>query len=145
MDAGNWLGRLKSRAKITIPLLSNSLERAVQVAEAMEARAFGTGQDRTFYRDIRMTRVDVVTLGAVLLTLLFGIFMLSQGYGNYQYYPTMEAISLSSPECLMLFILALLLATILPLSYVKSMSSKSVDKNRGTGIHGIPTFYTIPA
>ena len=119
LDAGSWLRRLKSRARITIPLLSNSLERAVQVAEAMEARAFGTGRNRTFYRDIKMTRIDGMTLGFVALPVLFGIFTRVQGYGDYQYYPTLEAISFGLLEGLLLLILALLLAAILPLAFIK--------------------------
>ena len=119
LDAGSWLKRLKSRAKITIPLLSNSLERAVQVAEAMEARAFGTGQNRTFYRDIKITRVDVVTLCFMALPLLFGIFIGTQGYGDYQYYPTLGMINPGSLEYFILLVMVLLLLAILPLAFIK--------------------------
>lgn len=119
LDSGGWWRRLKGRAKTTIPLLSNSLERAVQVAEAMEARAFGTGQNRTFYRDIKMTRLDVVTLGFVVLPLLFGILIRTQGYGDYQFYPTLGTIYPGSLEYLLLLILALLLVAILPLAFIK--------------------------
>ena len=62
LDTGNWFRKLRRRADIAIPLLSNSLDRAVQVAEAMEARAFGAGQGRTFYKDIKLAPMDVVTL-----------------------------------------------------------------------------------
>lgn len=121
LDAGHWFGRLKSRARITIPLLANSLDRAVQVAEAMESRAFGTGQRRTFYKEIKMTRMDAVTLAFGILPLAFGIYMRLRGYGDYQYYPTLEAVNLGSSECFLLSMLVLLLVAILPLAFLKRM------------------------
>lgn len=119
LDTGCWFKKLKSRAVITIPLLANSLDRAVQVAEAMESRAFGTGQRRTFYREIKMTRMDAVTLVFGILPVAFGIFLRLWGYGDYQYYPTLEAINISSSECFLLSILVLLLVAILPLALIK--------------------------
>jgi len=119
LDAGNWFKKLKSRALITIPLLANSLDRAVQVAEAMESRAFGTGQRRTSYKEIKMTRMDAVTLVFGILPLAFGIFMRLRGYGDYQYYPTLGVISPGFQEWLMLSIMVLLLVAILPLALVK--------------------------
>ena len=119
LDAGNWFMRLRSRGQITVPLLANSLDRAVQVAEAMESRAFGTGQGRTLFKDIKIRRWDVLTLGFVILPLAFGVFLRAWGYGNYQYYPTLEAISFGSPEGVLLSILALLLLAIAPLAALK--------------------------
>ena len=119
LDAGRWFARLKGRAQITVPLLANSLERAVQVAEAMEARAFGTGQKRTFYRDIQISPMDMATLGFGGLPLALGVFMRVQGYGDCHYYPTMPAISLGYPECVLLLILAAALMVMVPLAYLK--------------------------
>ena len=119
LDAGCWFKKLKSRAAITIPLLANSLDRAVQVAEAMESRAFGTGQRRTFYKEIKMTRMDAVTLVFGILLVAFGIFLRLWGYGDYQYYPALQAINFGSSEWFMLFILVLLLVAILPLALIK--------------------------
>ena len=45
LDKGNLLQKIKSRMSIIIPLLSNSLDRTVQVSEAMESRAFGSGEN----------------------------------------------------------------------------------------------------
>ena len=119
LDAGRWFARLKGRAQIIIPLLANSLERAVQVAEAMEARAFGTGQKRTFYRDIKISRVDMATLAFGSLPLALGTVMRVRGYGDYHYYPTMPTISFIYPECVLLFILAAALMVMVPLAYLK--------------------------
>jgi energy-coupling factor transport system permease protein len=119
LDKGNWLQKVKNRIVITIPLLANSLDRAVQVAEAMESRAFGTGQGRTFYKEIRMTRMDIVTLVLGILPCAWGISIRLWGYGDYQYYPTLGAINIGSLEWLILSIMVLLLVSILPLAFAQ--------------------------
>ncbi len=119
LDTGNWFRRLKNRAGIIIPLLSNSLGRAVQVAEAMEARAFGTGQKRTFYKDIKFSRVDCIILAFALLPLGAGIVMRVFSYGDYEYYPSLQAINFSGFISLLLGILTLLLLAILPLAFLQ--------------------------
>lgn len=121
LDKGNWFKKLKSRMTVTIPLLANSLDRAIQVAEAMESRAFGTGQRRTCYREIKMASTDVVILVFSILPCALGIFMRLWGYGDYQYYPTLGLINPSALEWLMLFIMVLLLVLILPLAFIKRM------------------------
>jgi energy-coupling factor transport system permease protein len=119
LDTGSWLRRLKNRAGIIIPLLSNSLDRAVQVAEAMEARAFGTGQRRTLYRDIRMSSIDLAILLFGALPLGFGILLSARGYSDYTFYPSLGAMSLSISQSIMLGILSLLLLAVLPLAFLQ--------------------------
>jgi energy-coupling factor transport system permease protein len=119
LDAGNWFRRLKNRTKITVSLLANSLDRAVQVAEAMEARAFGTGQNRVFYKDITISPMDSVTLVVGVLPLAAGIVVRIFGYGDYQYFPTLPAIGFSPLEWALLGIMILLLVAILPLAFLK--------------------------
>jgi hypothetical protein len=41
------------------------------------------------------------------------------GYGQYQYYPTVQRVSLSGPEWSLLGLMAALLFAILPLAYIK--------------------------
>lgn len=119
LDTGSWFRRLKNRAGIIIPLLSNSLDRAVQVAEAMEARAFGTGQKRTFYRAIKLSRMDWVILIFGLLPLGAGIMIRVFGYGDYEYYPSLPVINLGGFILLLLGILTFLLLAILPLAVLQ--------------------------
>jgi len=119
LDKGNLSARIRSRASVIIPLLSNSLDRAVQVAEAMESRAFGTGQNRTFYKSIGISLIDAVTLAFALAPCGLGIVMRLSGYGDYQYYPTLDWIALSGLEWSLLVLLVLLLSAILLLAYVK--------------------------
>ena len=119
MDTGNWMRRLKRRTVIIVPLLTNSLDRAVQVAEAMEARAFGTGKKRTFFRDIKMSRIDLVTLIAAVFPLAAAIVLRIMEYSSYQFYPTLEKIAPHSFEWAILVILILILLAIIPLSFLK--------------------------
>ncbi|MDD5591196.1 MAG: energy-coupling factor transporter transmembrane component T [Dehalococcoidales bacterium] len=119
LDKGKFTRRLRSRASIVTALLSNSLDRAVQVAEAMESRAFGTGRGRTFYRDIRMTRTDTATVVFAFLPLAFGVYMAASGYGQYIYYPTMQPPDMGFTAWALFALMAVLLLMILPLAYLK--------------------------
>jgi len=119
LDAGSWIKKLKNRSKITLALLANSLDRAVQVAEAMEARAFGSGQKRVLYKDISISRMDAVTLGVGLLPLAAGIIVRTLGYGDYQYYPNLTSIGGGAVEWLVPAMMLLLLAAIVPFAFIK--------------------------
>jgi len=119
LDAGSWFRKLRNRGKITIALLSNSLDRAVQVAEAMEARAFGSGKKRVFYKDINISKMDAVTLGVGLLPLAAGIAVRVLGYGDYQYYPNLTSIGFGGWGWALPAIMIVLLVAILPLAFIK--------------------------
>jgi len=119
LDRGKLTQRIKSRMAIIIPLLSNSLDRTIQVAEAMESRAFGSGEKRTFYKEIKLSKLDIPTLISGFLPVILGIFMRWWGHGDYQYYPTLEKISLDGFECSMLALLVFLLCMIVPLALLK--------------------------
>lgn len=119
LDRGKLTQRIKSRMAIIIPLLSNSLDRTIQVAEAMESRAFGSGEKRTFYKEIKLSKLDIPTLILGFLPVVLGISMRWWGHGDYQYYPTLEKISLDGFECSMLALLVFLLCMIVPLALLK--------------------------
>lgn len=119
LDTGGWFNRVKNRGKISLALLSNSLDRAVQVAEAMEARAFGSGQKRVFYKEITISKMDAVTLGVGLLPLAAGIAVRVLGYGDYQYYPKLASIGGGIWEWTWPAIILLLLAAVVPLAFIK--------------------------
>jgi energy-coupling factor transport system permease protein len=119
LDKGRLTQRIKSRTSIVTALLSNSLDRAVQVAEAMESRAFGTGRNRTFYRDIGFSLTDVSTVVFSFLPAALGVFMSLSGYGQYHYYPTVSWLNPSGREVWLLGLMAILLVALLPLAYLK--------------------------
>ena len=119
LDRGKLSQRIRNRMAILIPLLSNSLDRTVQVAEAMESRAFGHGERRTFYREVKLSKVDVQILIASFLPLAIGILMLWLGQGVYQYYPALEKVSLGGFEYFMLALLVLSLDMVVLLAFIK--------------------------
>jgi energy-coupling factor transport system permease protein len=119
LDKGRLARRIKSRTAIVTALLSNSLDRAVQVAEAMESRAFGSGRQRTFYRDLGFSLTDVTTVVFSLLPAALGIFMGLNGYGQYQYYPTVSCVNPTAREAWLLGLMAALLVAPLPLAHLK--------------------------
>jgi energy-coupling factor transport system permease protein len=119
LDRGNLFRRIRSRMAIIIPLLSNSLDRTVQVAEAMESRAFGHGESRTYYHEVKLSKFDVWILMGSILPLVIGVLVRWLGQGDYQYYPALEKINLGGMEGVMLALLVLSLCVIVPLAMVK--------------------------
>ncbi len=119
LERGNLAQKISRRTAIIIPLLSNSLDRTVQVAEAMESRAFGSGEKRSFYKEIKLGGLDVPALVLGFLPLAQGILMRCWGQGDYQYYPTLGKISLSGFEISMLALLVFLLCMIVPFALLK--------------------------
>jgi energy-coupling factor transport system permease protein len=118
-DKGSRIQKAKNHMGIAIPLLSNSLDRAVQVAEAMESRAFGSGKNRTFYKELKMSRLDVVTLVFAFSPAVVGIGMRFLGQGSYEYYPVLQGISFTQVEAIMLVGLVLLLNMVFILAPLK--------------------------
>ncbi|MDY6908199.1 MAG: energy-coupling factor transporter transmembrane component T [Chloroflexota bacterium] len=119
LDRGRLPRRVRNGMSVIIPLLSNSLDRTVQVAEAMEARAFGSGTGRTFYRDIGLSGVDALTLVAALSPLALGIFLRAAGCGDYQYYPTLGEVGPMVLEWPLAVAMVALLSAIVPLAFLK--------------------------
>ena len=92
MAEGGFLTRIKRRAIIIPSLLSNSLERSIQSAEAMESRGFGSKGRKTFYNVIQTTRTDYFFIALSLsLFALFAIMWILR-IGTYEYYPNITPI-----------------------------------------------------
>ena len=119
LDKGNLIQRIKRRSTVIIPLLSNSLDRTVQVAEAMEARAFGSGEKRVFYKGLNLNRLDILILLSSFLPVILGVLMRLWKMGDYQYYPTLGKLSLGGFEWSMLVLLLILFSLIIPLAVIK--------------------------
>ena len=119
LDRGNLIQKARGRSAVIIPLLANSLDRSVQVAEAMEARAFGSGEKRSFYKYLNLNKMDILILCINLSSLFLGILIRFWNMGDYQYYPTLGTIGLGSAEWLALILLIILFNAILPLVMLK--------------------------
>ncbi len=88
LDKGNWFIRIKNKIKLILPLLTNSLERSIQVAEALESRGFTISKKRKFYKKIKITKIDYFTLAINLISItILLFFIITQGAGNYNPFP----------------------------------------------------------
>jgi len=88
------LGRRRDRARARIPLLAalltRSLERAMDVAESMEARGYGRRGSRSWYRGRPWRAADVATAACsfvAVAALIVGLFTGAFGYG---YFPLLD-------------------------------------------------------
>jgi len=95
MDDRHFLNRIKRRAKVILPLLSNSLERSIQSAESMESRGFGLKGKKTYYKTIATSRVDIMFILLSLSLFFVFIFMWIQNVGTYSFYPSLTPISVT--------------------------------------------------
>lgn len=83
-DDGNAIRKAKARAPVMMPLLLNSMERSMDIAEAMETRGFGAGR-RTRYFDAPLLTRDKLFIVSFLASIPFGLAMFMLGYGNADY------------------------------------------------------------
>ena len=83
-DRGGFLKKVKARANVVMPLLFNSLDRSIAIAEAMETRGFGAGK-RTNYSESRLNRRQKMMITSFVLSIIFGISLFVLGYGNADY------------------------------------------------------------
>ena len=83
-DEGNVIKKAKARAPVMMPLLLNSMDRSMEIAEAMEARGFGAGK-RTQYFDTPLSLRDKSMIVIFLAAVPFGVAMYVLGHGNTDY------------------------------------------------------------
>ncbi len=111
-DRGGVVQRIRNRGALIFPLLSNSLDRAIQVAEAMESRAYGAPVRRTFYRDVPLRSEDL----ALVFVLCSGVVLLvlarMSGFGSYQYYPSLGDLYMSPAAWLVMALLGAVLLSV---------------------------------
>ncbi|MFH2112626.1 MAG: energy-coupling factor transporter transmembrane component T [Candidatus Bathyarchaeota archaeon] len=69
LDRGNFLMRVRNYIPILLPLIINSIRRSLELAEAMESRAFGATENRTNLYELKMTRFDYMMLFIILLSI----------------------------------------------------------------------------
>ena len=119
-DRGGLSSRIRNRGALILPLLSNSLDRAVQVAEAMESRGYGASPRRTFLRDVPVTSVDIIILGLLVATLALATWLHLSGISTYAYYPSVSVPILYGAALLWLVVLGAGLLSIVPLAFLQS-------------------------
>ncbi|MBN2335310.1 energy-coupling factor transporter transmembrane protein EcfT [Candidatus Bathyarchaeota archaeon] len=74
LDKGNFITRIRNYIPILLPLIINSIRRSLELAEAMESRAFGATENRTNLYELKMTGTDYMVLAVVLLCLCIMVY-----------------------------------------------------------------------
>ncbi|QED46129.1 energy-coupling factor transporter transmembrane component T family protein [Cytobacillus dafuensis] len=78
--------RIKNAGSIIVPLILSSLDKIEIISNAMELRAFGKNNKRTWYRARPFQKIDYVTLTLFVIMLLITIFITFHD-GNRFYNP----------------------------------------------------------
>lgn len=75
LESGNVLQRVRNYIPILIPIIVSSIRRALQVAESLESRAFGSTAKRTSLYDLRLQKRDYAILFITAIALVFAFFV----------------------------------------------------------------------
>ncbi len=84
-EGGLW-ERIKKYSCLYNVLLLSSLEASLEIAESMQARAYGSGKRSVYRRNLLRPR-DILCLGGSLLALLAAVWGWQYGCGQYTFYP----------------------------------------------------------
>ena len=74
LEKGNFFKRIRNYIPILIPLIVGAIRRSLELAEAMESRAFGAKKQRTSLYSLRLRNTDYAILllgGAVLILSMY--------------------------------------------------------------------------
>jgi len=75
LERGNFLKRVRNYIPILIPLIVSAIRRSLELAEAMESRAWGITSKRTNFYVLKIKFGDVVLLVLSIVLLVLGIYV----------------------------------------------------------------------
>jgi energy-coupling factor transport system permease protein len=75
LDKGNFISRIRKYIPILLPLIINSIRRSLELAEAMESRAFGASEKRTNLFDLKLGGTDIAVLAISLIGLAASVYV----------------------------------------------------------------------
>jgi energy-coupling factor transport system permease protein len=75
LEKGNFLKRIRNYIPILIPLIVSAIRRSLELAEAMESRAWGATKKRTNLYVLRLHRGDAVLMAITLGVLASAIYI----------------------------------------------------------------------
>ena len=75
LEKGGFLKRIRNYIPILIPLIVSAIRRSLELAEAMESRAWGATKNRTNLYELRLHRGDFILLAISLLVLTVAIYL----------------------------------------------------------------------
>jgi len=75
LERGNFLKRIRNYIPILVPLIVSAIRRSLELAEAMESRAWGATKKRTNLYTLKMHRGDFVLLAITVGILALAIYV----------------------------------------------------------------------
>ncbi|MBS7640219.1 MAG: energy-coupling factor transporter transmembrane component T [Candidatus Bathyarchaeia archaeon] len=75
LERGNFIKRVKNYIPILIPLIVSAIRRSMELAEAMESRAWGASKKRTSLYSLKMKTKDYIFIVASIIVLLVSIYV----------------------------------------------------------------------
>jgi len=75
LERGNFLKRVRNYIPILIPLIVSAIRRSLELAEAMESRAWGATSKRTNLYVLKMKLGDFVLLSLSILLVAIGVYV----------------------------------------------------------------------
>lgn len=75
LEKGNFLKRIRNYIPILIPLIVSAIRRSLELAEAMESRAWGATKKRTNLYVLRMHKGDIIMMAITLVLLASAIYV----------------------------------------------------------------------
>ena len=75
LDKGNFIKRIRNYIPILIPLIISAIRRSVELAEALESRAFGATEKRTAIVTLKMRLPDDLIIIATILGVGLAIYV----------------------------------------------------------------------
>jgi energy-coupling factor transport system permease protein len=75
LERGNFLKRVKNYIPILIPLIVGAIRRSLELAEAMESRAWGASEKRTNLYVLKLKRGDYTLVLVSVVMLIFAVYV----------------------------------------------------------------------
>lgn len=105
LDGKNLILKIKNRIVLLLPLLTNSLDRSIQMAEALESRGFGLNKNKTDYFQLNSTVRDRITIFLSFLLVIFALIMRFLGFGIFNPFPVFSEVLVTSVDYIVPLIL----------------------------------------
>jgi energy-coupling factor transport system permease protein len=75
LERGNFLKRVRNYIPILIPLIVGAIRRSLELAEAMESRAWGASEKRTNLYVLKLKNPDYLLAFGSVLILVFAVYV----------------------------------------------------------------------
>lgn len=75
MEKGNFLKRIRNYIPILIPLIVSAIRRSLELAEAMESRAWGASKKRTNLYMLKLRKYDAALIAIAISMLAFAVYV----------------------------------------------------------------------